>query len=206
MANPGLDEVKPNSRPGTAAAAGEEELKKTFPNASGTNLLRADESSRGGPRFPELSLPGSSFGRVRQGPHQALVNRAAGRLGHPASIPRAIMSRSPEALALGPAVISFRCRYHCPSFGCLLNRSRDCTRSRVPPLSRRRYADPPAGASICCLRFAPAQFSDSLQDRAVGCAEAPLRRSSPFGLPFLTQRPPRGRESRFPKSTRHHGR
>jgi len=60
------------------------------------------------------------------------------------------MSRSPEALALGPAVISFRRRYHCPSFGCLLNRSRDCTRSRVPPLSRRRYADPPAGASFPC--------------------------------------------------------
>src|ERR1700710_972077 len=58
------------------------------------------------------------------------------------------MSRSPEALALGPAVISFRRRYHCPSFGCLFYRSRDCTRSRVPPLSRRRYADPPAGASF----------------------------------------------------------
>ena len=74
-------------------------------------------------RVPELSLPGFSFGRVRQVPHRALVNRAARRLGHPASIPRAIMSRSPEALALGPAVISFRRRYHCPSFGCLLNRS-----------------------------------------------------------------------------------
>ena len=83
-------------------------------------------------------------------PHGALVNRAARRLGHPASIPRAIMSRSPEALALCPAVISFRRRCHCPSFGCLLNRSRDCTRSRVPPLSRRRYADPPAGASFPC--------------------------------------------------------
>jgi hypothetical protein len=92
---------------------------------------------------------------------RALVHRAARRLGHPASIPRAIMSRSPEALALGPAVISFRRRYHCPSFGCLLNRSRDCTRSRVPPLSRRRYADPPAGASFCCLRFASALFGTS---------------------------------------------
>jgi hypothetical protein len=107
---------------------------------------------------PELGLPGLSFGRVRQVPQRALVNRAERRLGHPASIPHAIMSRSPEALALGPAVISFRRRYHCPSFGCLLNRSRDCTRSRVPPLSRRRYADPPAGASFSCLRFAPALF------------------------------------------------
>jgi hypothetical protein len=32
---------------------------------------------------------------------RALVNRAARRLGHPASIPRAIMSRSPEALTFG---------------------------------------------------------------------------------------------------------
>ena len=30
------------------------------------------------------------------------MNRAPRRLGHPASIPRAITSRSPEALALGP--------------------------------------------------------------------------------------------------------
>jgi Nucleotidyl transferase AbiEii toxin, Type IV TA system len=34
----------------------------------------------------------------------------------------------------GPAVIACRRRYHCPAFGCLLNRSRDCTRSGVPPL------------------------------------------------------------------------
>ena len=51
---------------------------------------------------------------------RALVYRAARRLGHPASIPRAIMSRSPEALAFGPAVISFRRRYHSPSAGALL--------------------------------------------------------------------------------------
>ena len=76
------------------------------------------------------------------------------------------MSRSPEALALGPAVISFRRRYHCPSFGCLLNRSRDCTRSRVPPLSRRRYADPPAGASFSCLRFAPFGLPSLLRKKA----------------------------------------
>ena len=121
--------------------------------------------TRGHP-VPEFSLPGFSFGRVRQVPHRALVNRAARRLGHPASIPRAIMSRSPEALALGPAVISFRRRYHCPSFGCLLNRSRDCTRSRVPPLSRRRYADPPAGASFSCLRFAPFGLPSLLRKKA----------------------------------------
>jgi hypothetical protein len=48
------------------------------------------------------------------------VNRAAKRLGLLASISRAIMCRSPEALALGLAVISFRRRYHCPSFVCLL--------------------------------------------------------------------------------------
>ena len=89
---------------------------------------------------------------------RALVHRAARRLGHPASIPRAIMSRSPEALAFGsrrhfiPAALSL------PLCGCLLNRSRDCSRSRVPPrFSRRRYADAPAAASFSCLRFASAR-------------------------------------------------
>jgi len=43
-----------------------------------------------------------------------------------------IMCRSPEALARRAA--ASRHRYHCPSRGCLVNRSRDCTRSRVPPL------------------------------------------------------------------------
>ena len=83
---------------------------------------------------------------------RALVHRAARRLGHPASIPRAIMSRSPEALAFGsrrhfiPAALSL------PLCGCLLNRSRDCSRSRVPPrFSRRRYADAPAAASFSRL-------------------------------------------------------
>ena len=64
-----------------------------------------------------------------------------------ASIPRATLGRSPEARALGPAVIYSGVAITALSFRCLLNRSRDRTLSRVPPLSRRRYADPPAGAS-----------------------------------------------------------
>jgi hypothetical protein len=57
------------------------------------------------------------------------VNRAAdARLGHTASIPCARRCRSPEALALGAAVMACRRRYHCPERGCLLNRSRDCSR------------------------------------------------------------------------------
>lgn len=35
----------------------------------------------------------------------------------------------------GLAVIACRRRCHCPAFGCLVNRSRDCSRSRVPPRS-----------------------------------------------------------------------
>jgi hypothetical protein len=73
-----------------------------------------------------------SDGKVRTHPlaaDRALVNRAAeARLGHTASIPCAIRYRSPEALALGAAVIACRRRYHCPERGCLLNRSRDCSR------------------------------------------------------------------------------
>ena len=61
--------------------------------------------------------------RVRLLPHRALVNRAALRLGQPASIPsRTMMCPSPEALGPGSR--------------------------RVP---RRRYADPPAGALLTGL-------------------------------------------------------
>ena len=66
---------------------------------------------------------------------RALVHRAARRLGHPASIPRAIMSRSPEALAFGSRRHFIPASLSLPLCGCLLNRSRDCSRSRVPPLS-----------------------------------------------------------------------
>ena len=61
------------------------------------------------------------------------VNRAAGRLGHTASIPRAIMSRSPVALAFGSRRHFIPASLSLPLCGCLLNRSRDCSRSRVPP-------------------------------------------------------------------------
>jgi hypothetical protein len=93
---------------------------------------------------------------------RALVNRAAGRLGHPASIPRAIMSRSPEALAFGARRHFIPASLSLPLCGCLLNRSRDCSRSRVPPrFPRRRYADAPAAASFSCLRFASARSRQS---------------------------------------------
>src|SRR5216684_3519742 len=50
------------------------------------------------------------------------------------------MCRSPEALALGPTVISFRRRYHCPSFGCLFNRSRDCRLAFASLRHRRPFS------------------------------------------------------------------
>ena len=135
----------------------------------------------GSPGSPNLVFLAFSCGRVRQVPHRALVNRAAGRLGHPASIPRAIMSRSPEALAFGSRRHFIPASLSLPLCGCLLNRSRDCSRSRVPPrFPRRRYADAPAAASFCCLRFAPALFGVSPRDRFVGCAEARRRGSLPF--------------------------
>ena len=111
----------------------------------GSSRFGSNPSTRRHP-VPEPSLPGFSFGRVRQVPHRALVNRAARRLGHSASIPRAIMSRSPEALALGSRRHFIPASLSLPFFGCLLNRSRDCTRSRVPPLSR-------VGAMLTLLRL-----------------------------------------------------
>lgn len=64
-------------------------------------------------------------------PHRALVNRAALRLGHPASIPRA---ETAELLAGGtrergsPSAIAITA----PFPGAAFNRSRRCTRTRVP--------------------------------------------------------------------------
>ena len=63
------------------------------------------------------------------------------------------MSRSPEALALGPAVISFRRRYHCPAPGAFAFASRPsgfhhfCER-RLPrkPFSRRIHGVTVAGS------------------------------------------------------------
>jgi len=113
-------------------------------------------------RHPSLNLglPCFLFGRVRQVPHRALVNRAARRLGHPASIPRAIMSRSPEALALGPAVISFRRRYHCPSFGCLFNRSRDCRLTFASLRHRRPLLFRAKGSALARARVKSRKIRD----------------------------------------------
>jgi len=83
---------------------------------------------------------------------RALVHRAARRLGHPASIPRAIMSRSPEALAFGSRRHFIPASLSLPLCGCLLNRSRDCSRSRVPPLS----ASALCWRSYGCLFLQPA--------------------------------------------------
>ena len=141
---------------GNCARAGGEELKKRFPMLQ-IIIYDAKTNAR-----EEIQIPNSSFPlvRVRQVPDRALVNRAAQRLGHPASIPRAIMSRSPEALAFGSRRHFIPASLSLPLCGCLLNRSRDCSRSRVPPrFSRRRYADAPAAASLSCLRFASARSS-----------------------------------------------
>ena len=106
-------------------------------------------------------VPAFSVGRVRW-PRTGLSSRAARRLGHPALIPRAIMGRSPEALAFGSRRHFIPASLSLPLCGCLLNRSRDCSRSRVPPrFSRRRYADAPAAASFSCLRFASARLRHS---------------------------------------------
>jgi len=96
---------------------------------------------------------GASAGR---GPGSRAPSRKASR---PSGFdPRAIMSRSPEALAFGARRHFIPASLSLPLCGCLLDRSRDCSRSRVPPrYPRRRYADAPAAASFSYLRFAPAR-------------------------------------------------
>jgi hypothetical protein len=75
--------------------------------------------------------------RVRPLPQRALVNRAARASRAPAGVnPLAKMLRSSSPGALGTGALRHevcRRRYHCPVPGYPLNRSRRCTRSRVPP-------------------------------------------------------------------------
>jgi hypothetical protein len=126
------------------------------------------------------------------------MNRAAQRLGHPASIPRAIMSRSPEALAFGSRRHFIPASLSLPLCGCLLNRSRDCSRSRVPPrFPRRRYADAPAAASLVVSPLDEfLALCDSFIARLRGAAprarqgEAPASAGAdPDGLPGLPRFP-----------------
>ena len=88
---------------------------------------------------------------------RALVHRAARRLGHPASIPCAIMRHSPS----GPAVISFRRRYHCPSAGAFLTG----LATAVGPASRRGSR---VGAMLTLLRLPPSPACASLRRDLVG--------------------------------------
>ncbi|MHC2282123.1 hypothetical protein ACVME8_008766 [Bradyrhizobium diazoefficiens] len=89
---------------------------------------RANKSMRPARHSLNLIFIACLLWRARQWPHQALVNRAARRLGHPASIPRAkqCVARRRHSLA-GPAVIACRRRYHCPAFGCRFNRRNTIT-------------------------------------------------------------------------------
>jgi hypothetical protein len=101
-------------------------------------------------------------GRVRWPRTGLSCTEPQGVSANRASIPRAIMSRSPEALAFGSRRHFIPASLSLPLCGCLVNRSRDCSRSRVPPrFPRRRYADAPAAAFISCLRFASAGFRQS---------------------------------------------
>jgi hypothetical protein len=77
------------------------------------------------------------------------VNRALG------SRPCGFDPRADHVSLAGGTRTKGRLHWHCGiaitahRAGAFLNRSRDCTRSRVPPLKRRRCADPPAGAFLC---------------------------------------------------------
>ena len=96
------------------------------------------------------------------------------RLGRPASIPCAIQCRSPEALALGAAGIACRRRYHCPERGCLVNRSRDCSRLGARGALHARVAiTAPSSAAFFLASAAlrpnnPANMIDELNGRALG--------------------------------------
>ena len=97
-------------------------------------------------------VPTYRVGRVRwRGPGSRAPSRDASRPLRLRSL-AAILSRSPEALAFGARRHFIPASLSLPLRGCLLSRSTDCSRSRVPPrLARRRYADAPAAASFSWL-------------------------------------------------------
>jgi hypothetical protein len=86
-----------------------------------------------------------------------------------------ILCPSPGALASGPAVISCRRRYHCPSSGALVTGLGTAVGPGSRRLRRRRYADPPAAASF----REPPLRSDH------GFAEVNFRPKLPVILKFL---------------------
>ena len=115
--------------------------------------------------LPELIL------QVGGRPH---MNRAAKlRLGlRLRSLAQELRSSSPGALGKGARRHEVcRRRYHCPVPGCPLNRSRRCTRSRVPP-----------SASLC--------------SRSCGC-HFPLRRCA-LGARLVGASGPRHLNTKFP--------
>jgi hypothetical protein len=110
------------------------------------------------------------------------------------------MSRSPEALAFGSRRHFIPASLSLPLCGCLLNRSRDCSRSRVPPrFPRRRSADAPAAATFCCLRFASARSALQPKTTLSAVLSAALRRY-PFRHPTLSKRQPRECAVRLPEA------
>jgi hypothetical protein len=117
------------------ARAGGEELKKRFPMLqiriydAQTNAREEIEVFRFKPRRTS-----SACARAAP-PHRALVNRAALRSAiRLRSLAQGLRSSSPGTLGNGARRHeACRRRYHCPVPGCPLNRSRRCTRSRVPP-------------------------------------------------------------------------
>ena len=111
---------------------------------------RGKRSSFHGPRLLLLDF----VLRARHAPHRALVNRAAQRLGHSASIPRTRYGGPrwrhsiPSPAGLCITVTLLRARYR---------RSRDRSRSRVPP--DRGLCSRTCGCRSCGL--APVSGSDS---------------------------------------------
>src|SRR4029453_13955518 len=141
------------------------------------------------------------------------VNRAARRLGHPASIPRAIMSRSPGALALGPPARFWSLRRGPspsapPSFhsGVAITALRSGAfltglATALGPGSRRYRVGAmltllrvPLSAACASLR----RFSALPRDGFVGCAGARVAGRHRFGASILSKRQRRECAVRFP--------
>ena len=140
-------------------------ISRRFPTCSGPVPLSRFQSFP----TPVSRADKSQTSRLHSFEHSLLLHATTAHAFRLRSLAQ-IMCRSPEALALGAAVISCRRRYHCPERGCLVNRSHDCTRSRVPPSFH-------AGVAITAPRRVPSFASlralrASITYAKEGCAVA----------------------------------
>ena len=148
-------------------------ISRRFPACSGPVPLSRSQSFP----TPVSRVSKSPTSRLRSFEHSLLLHATTAHAFRLRSLAQ-IMCRSPEALALGAAGIACRRRYHCPERGCLVNRSRDCSRlgARGHFMPRVAITAPSSAAfSLASLRFGASRRDAHASMCAVGRIRCALK-------------------------------